>query len=133
MTSVIDPLTFPVIDVPAIWCPPETKTRTAHPVLELERQAQANLILSADIIESVIRLIFGEAEIEKVMEPPEGYDPDVQGDWDESVATYAFKRPILKIEEERDEQHLLLVYSMKELGTYRVALTETSFSITKEH
>jgi hypothetical protein len=132
MSGYLDPLTFPVLDVPAIWCPQKEKVLGNPLATSIEEQAKASLLASADTVEAILRLLHGETAIDRVFEPPQGYNPDVQGEWDDDAVTFAFHRRVEKIREIRDEQSLLLEYQMEGCGRYRVEITPERFSIEKE-
>jgi secreted PhoX family phosphatase len=132
MPSYLDPLTFPVLDVPAIWCPEKERVLGNSLAVSIEAQAKASLLASADTVESILRLLFDEAEIDRVFEPPQGYNPEVQGDWDDQQVTFVFRRRVEKISEERDNESLRMEYRMEGCGQYRVEITSESFSIEKE-
>ena len=132
MSGYLDPLTFPVLDVPAIWCP-EKERLVGNPLAtSIEEQAKASLLASADTVESILRLLYDKAEIERVLEPPQGYNPEVQGDWDDQQVTFAFLRRVERISEERDDESLRMEYRIDGCGKFMVEITPESFSIQKE-
>lgn len=132
MSGYLDPLTFPVLNVPAIWCPQKEKEMGNHLAESIEEQAQASLLASADIVEAVLRILDGETGIERVFNPPQGYNPEVQGDWDDQLVTFAFRRRVEKIREERDDELLRMEYRMEGCGQYSIEITAEGFSIEKE-
>ncbi len=132
MAGVLDPLTFPTLDVPAIWCPRKEKRLGNALAQRIEEQARGSLLVCADPVESVLRVIYGETEIERALIPPEGYDPAIQGEWDESLVTFAFARRVRKISEERNEQSLRLEYEMAGSGRFFVEITPDGFSISRQ-
>ena len=87
---------------------------------------------SAHIAEAVLRMLYGETEIERVFNPPQGYNPEVQGDWDDQLVTFAFQRRVEKISEERDDESMRLEYRMEGCGQYSIEITAEGFSIEKE-
>jgi hypothetical protein len=94
MTTEFDPTLFPTIDVPAIWNyapPPEAGDGLIY---YAEDQAKNGLIATADIFESILRLLIGYTDIKAEFDPPEGYDPEIQGEWDPSIKTFMFSRKI---------------------------------------
>jgi len=131
MSGVLDPQTFPTIDVPAIWCPKKEKLRGNPLALAIEEQAKGSLLLSADPVEAVLRLLYGELEVTRAEEQPRGYNPEVQGDWDKEEVTFAFARRAKKISEERSEYSLQLEYELEGCGRYSVAVSADSVSIVK--
>ncbi len=132
MSGVLDPLTFPSLDVPAIWCPQKEKLLGNALARSIEEQARGCLLQSADPVEAVLRLIYGETEIERAFVPPEGYNPQVQGEWDDSQVTFAFTRRVQKISEERNEDSLRMEYAVDGSGRFHVEITPDSFSIARE-
>jgi hypothetical protein len=132
MSGVLDPLTFPTLGVPAIWCPQKEKLLGNPLALRIEEQAKGSLLLSADLVESILRLLYGETEIERVYDPPKGYNPELQGEWDGSQLTFAFRRQVKKVREVRDDQSLGMDYQIEGCGRFRVEITPDSFSIAGE-
>jgi hypothetical protein len=131
MSGYLDPLTFPVLDVPAIWCPEKEKEFGNPLAASIEAQAKASLLASSDTVEAILRLLYDEAEIERIYEPPPGYNPEVQGDWDDEQVTFAFRHRVEKIGEQRDDEMLRMEYRMEGCGQYSVEITPVSFSIIK--
>jgi hypothetical protein len=132
MSGYLDPLTFPVLDVPAIWCPEKERLSGNPLATSIEEQAKASLLASADTVEAILRLLYDEAEIERVFEPPQGYNPEVQGDWDDHQVTFVFRRRVEKIGEERGNESLRMEYRLETCGQYRIEITPESFSIKKQ-
>jgi len=132
MAGVLDPLTFPTLGVPAIWCPRREKLRGSPLALSIEEQAKGSLLQSADLVESVLRMIYGETEIERALVPPAGYDPQIQGEWDDTLVTFAFTRRVRKLSEDRNEQTLQMEYQMDGHGRFSIEITPEGFSITRQ-
>jgi hypothetical protein len=131
MTSEFDPLTFPTFSVPAIWTyqkPPEGGQEFGN---YLEAQALNGLIGTSDIFEVMLRLLLGLTDIERIYEPPEEYDPEIQGEWDDSIITFAFTKKVKPVEERRGEGVLTSEYIVEGSGSYRVELEYEKLTIQK--
>jgi hypothetical protein len=118
MPSVIDTQFLDVNELPAVWSPVQWELTEDERVQELESQASASLLWAADAPETILRLLLGETEIERALEAPEGYDPDQQGDWDEEVLTFQFRRPIRLIHCVREPDRLHVEYQFGDLGRW---------------
>jgi hypothetical protein len=127
----LDPLTFPTINLPAIWTPAPENADDNPPALQIMEKARGRLLMTADILESILRQLLGETEVERVSAPPEGYDSDLQGDWDETVPTFAFQRRISLWEEERSEDVLSVRLSVDGKDSYRAEVTKNGLAITR--
>jgi hypothetical protein len=86
MSGYLDSLTFPVLDVRAIWCPEKERMFGKPLATAIEEQAKAGLLAGADTVGAILRRSHGETEIERVFEPTQGYDPEIQPDWDNGLA-----------------------------------------------
>ncbi len=122
MSSIIDPETLYVDDLPTIWSPVQWELSEAERVKELEEQATASLLWSADTPEVILRLLLNEIEIDRAYEPPEGYNPDQQGEWDKNLVTYEFKRPVRLEEITRDTNYLYVIYDFGDLGRWQMEI-----------
>lgn len=120
MTSVIIPETIHVDDLPGIWSPVQWELSEAERAAELEQQANASLMWTVNVPEAVLRLLLEETAIERAFEPPPGYDPEQQGDWDESLVTFTFKRRIHLEAEERTPDTLAVVYKLDGAGYWQI-------------
>jgi hypothetical protein len=116
MPGVILSETLSVDNLPGIWSPVQWDLSEEERRQELEDEAVASLLWSVDAPEAVLRLLLGETEIERVLDPPEGYDPEKQGEWDSSLVTFAFKRPIRLDTLERERDQLKVVYRLEGAG-----------------
>lgn len=116
MPGVIDPETLYVDDLPGIWSPVQWELSEAERIQELEEQAKASLMAAIDTPEAILRSLLEEMEIERAYEPPSGYDPEQQGEWDDSLVTFQFKRPIRLERVDRGPDSLLVEYNFGELG-----------------
>jgi hypothetical protein len=131
MPSVIDPETLHVDRLPVIWSPVQSPLADDERARELEDQATASLLWAADAPETILRLLLGEADITRLLEPPQGFDPDQQGDWDPRLITFAFARPIRLLSEERRPERLALEYKLEGAGFWRIEITPDSVTIVK--
>ena len=125
MPGVIDPETINSDGLPGIWSPVQWELTEEERIQELDAQSTASLLSSVDVPEAILRLLLQETEIERLLEPPEGYDPATQGEWDPKQTTFGFQRPIQLIKVEREQNYLYLEYKFGELGYW-------SFSIEPE-
>jgi hypothetical protein len=131
MPGLIDPETLHADDLPTIWSPVQSPIEAAERARELEEQATASLLWSSDAPEAILRLLLGETDIARAFDPPERYDPAMQGEWDASLVTFRFARPIRLIQEERSPDHLALEYKLEGAGFWRLEFTPESVSIRK--
>ena len=118
MPSIIDPETMNVDKLPGIWTPvqwPQTKEERME---EMELQATASLLFAVDAPEAILRLLLNETEIERAFEPPAGYDPAQQGDWDEGILTFQYKRPVKLVKCVRKADSLYIEYQFGEFGRW---------------
>ena len=71
-----------------------------------------------DVPEPILRLLLDENGIEQTFKPPKGYDPSIQGEWDDNLVTFKFKRNIELIKSERSHNYLYLEYKVEDFGTW---------------
>jgi hypothetical protein len=122
MPSVIDHETMNVDDLPGVWNPVQWDLTEEERAQEIENQARASLLWAVDVPEAILRLVLNESRIERAYEEPEGFDPDMQGDWDEELITFVFKRPIRLDSVERDRQSLAVTYELEGLGYWCIEI-----------
>jgi len=118
MPSIIDPLTMYVDNLPGIWSPVQWEISDSERIREIEDQAVASLLWAVDAPESILRLLLNETDIQRISAPPEGYDPKTQGEWDETLVTFKFKRSVRLVEEDRGKDNLLVSYEVDDLGLW---------------
>jgi len=123
MTSVIIPETIHVDDLPGIWSPVQWELSEEERVAELEQQANASLIWTVDVPEAILRLLLEETAIERAYEPPAGFDAEQQGEWDESLVTFTFKRRVRLEAEERTPDSLSVIYKLDGAGYWQIEIT----------
>ncbi len=131
MSAIIDPETLYVDDLPGIWSPVQWELDEPDRVLELEEQAKASLLSVIDVPETILRLLLDETDIERAYEPPEGYDTDIQGEWNESLVTFQFKRPIRLDSVQRERDFLQIVYNFGDRGKWLFEFKPEKVTIEK--
>jgi hypothetical protein len=122
MPAVIDPETFYVDDLPAIWSPVQWELSEEERIAAVEEQATASLLWSMDAPEAILRLLLDETGIERVFAPPAGYDQEQQGEWNEALITFGPKRAVRLVSEERSQRRLELVYDFGDLGHWEFVI-----------
>lgn len=123
MPRSIDPETMHVDELPVIWCPVQADLNEPESEVEAQEQATASLLWVADVPEAILRLLVNETEIERVSAPPPGFEPEAQGEWDDSLKTYAFQHAIRLKEMVREENLLRLVYLLEGAGYWQFEIT----------
>jgi hypothetical protein len=131
MPAIMDPETIHVDELPTIWSPVQAPLSEDERADEVEAQATAGLLWTADAPESILRLLLGETAITRAFDPPERYDPAAQGEWDPDLVTFAFARPIRLMSEERGRDRLALEYGLDGAGYWRMEFTPESLNVTK--
>lgn len=131
MPGFIDAEFMHVDDLPGIWSPIQWDLTDEERVIEVEEQARASLLAAVDVPEMILRSLLGETDIVRAFEPPKGYDPEQQGDWDDQIITFQFKRPISLLRLERGQGCLTVQYDFHEMGIWRLELSEESLHIER--
>ena len=116
MPRTIDAENMYVDDLPGIWSPVQWELSEAERIHEMEQQARASLLWAVDVPEAVLRLLLDETDVERAYQPPKGYDPKQQGEWDESLITFKFKRHVQLEKAERENGTLVVEYKVEDLG-----------------
>jgi hypothetical protein len=116
MPGVIDPERMNADDLPGIWSPVQWELSDEERVQELETQATASLLWSVDVPEAILRMMLQEMEIERLFDPPDGYNANVQGEWDAELVTFGFQKPIQLVKAEREHDYLYLEYKFGDFG-----------------
>ena len=129
MPSVIEPEMIGADQLPPVWSPVQWELTPEERAVEVEEQATASLVLNADIPEAILRLLLREVEVEQAYEPPEGYDPDQQGDWDYGLMTFQFKHPMRLANLERKDDYLFAEYDCNSLGRWAIEITPEEFNL----
>jgi hypothetical protein len=131
MPGVIDPETLYVDDLPGIWSPVQWELSEAERIQEVEEQAKASLLAAIDVPEAILRLLLEETEIERAFAPPGGYDPEQQGEWDESLITFQFRRPIRLERVDRGSDSLLVEYNFGDLGFWILEIQSERITVER--
>ena len=126
MSGIIEPERIDVNDLPGIWSPVQWELSEEDLVVELEDQARASLLATVDIPETILRLLLRETAITRALLPPEGYDPEEQGEWDEELVTFKFQNRVVMVQEERDTDYLYVELNFENRGKW-------AFTFEPEH
>lgn len=118
MPGLIDPETMNVDELPGIWSPVQWDLSEDEHLAELEEQATASLLYAVDVPEAVLRLLLSETRIQRAYNPPRGYDPELQGEWDAELVTFEFKLPVQLVSVARQRDQLSIEYNFNELGRW---------------
>lgn len=122
MPSVIDPETLYVDDLPAIWSPVQWDLTEEERVQAVEGQATASLLWTMDAPEAILRMLLDETGIQRLFAPPQGYDPQEQGEWEKALITFGPKRPMKLESVKRTPTRLELVYDFEDLGRWEFVI-----------
>lgn len=131
MSGVIDHETMNVDELPGIWSPVQWELTDSERLAEIENQAIASLLWAVDVPEAILRLLLGETALARAYEPPEGYQPEEQGEWDNNLVTYQFSRGIRLVNVQRAEGSLYIEYDFGELGHWAAIVEPDKFSIER--
>jgi len=131
MPSIIDPETMHVDDLPGVWNPIQWEITEQERIQEVESQAQASLLSGVDVPEAILRLLLEETAIERAYSPPDGFDPEMQGDWDEELITFVFKRAFRLDSVNREPDKLTVVYRIEGLGHWCIEIEHERVSIER--
>ena len=131
MPRIIDPETMHVDDLPGVWNPIQWEMTERERVQELESQAEASLLSGVDVPEAILRLLLEETEIERAFSPPEGFDPEMQGDWNDELITFVFKRPFHLESVDRELGTLTVIYRIEGLGHWCVEIEQEKVVIER--
>ena len=122
MPSVIDPETINVDELPGVWSPVQWELDEEERAQELDTQATASLLFAVDVPEAILRLLLTEYQIDRALDPPANYDPDQQGEWDETLLTFQFNRTIRLVKSERTQDRLYVEYYLADLGYWALEI-----------
>ena len=131
MPGVIDPETMNADGLPGIWSPVQWELTEDERVDELEAQSTASLLWSVDVPEAILRLLLLETDIERLFEPPEGYESETQGEWDNELVTFGFKKPIELLKIEREPNYLYLEYKLGDSGYWYLEIEPEKVTIKR--
>ena len=131
MPGIIDPLTTHVDDLPGIWSPLPGELTPEERVAEIEEQAKASLLWAVSAPETILRLLLNECDIDRAFAPPEGFDTELQGEWDDELVTFAFKRSIKLLEVDRQANRLSLEYDFGDFGYWSFEIEPEKVTIQR--
>ena len=131
MPGFIDAEFIQVDDLPGIWSPIQWDLTAEERVAEVEEQARASLMAAIDVPEAILRSLLGEIDIVRAYGAPEGYDPEQQGEWDDQILTFQFKRPISLLRFERGNGCLTVQYDFHDLGKWQIEASEETFHLER--
>lgn len=131
MPVVIDPETLYVSDLPGIWSPVQWDMSVSERTQEIEVQATASLLWSVSVPETILRLLLDETAIERIYEAPEGYEPELQGEWDDSLVTFSFKRSIKLENVEREPDFLSMELKVADFGYWAIEIEPEKVTIER--
>jgi hypothetical protein len=131
MPGIIDTETLDADELPTIWSPVQWELTEVERVQEIEQQATASLLWNADTPEAILRLLLRETKIERAMFPPDGYDPEQQGEWQEDVLTFEFARSIKLVKVERRQNYLYIEYDFGEIGRWALEIEPEGVAIQR--
>jgi hypothetical protein len=127
--GIIDPETIYVDELPTVWSPVQAELSSEEHATELEEQATASLLWASPVPEQILRILLDETSVERVEEPPAGFDPEIQGEWDPALLTFAFKRPMKLVREERTPESLIVEYKLEGAGYWMFEITPETVTI----
>lgn len=131
MPGVIDPETMNADELPGIWSPVQWELTEEERKIELEHQATASLLWAVDIPETILRLLLAETAIDRAYGPPKGYQPEIQGEWNDEILTYEFKRPMRLAKVERDRDYLYVEYDFGDRGVWAFEIKPEKVTIQR--
>jgi hypothetical protein len=131
MPGAFDPEVMNIDELPGVWSPVQWDMSPEERVKEVEEQATASLLFAVDIPEAILRLLLQETGIERAYEPPKGYDAEQQGDWEDDIITFKFKRSLQLLHVNREQDHLRVEYEVENLGRWSVEITPDRFTLHK--
>lgn len=123
MPGIMDPELMHADELPAVWAPVQWEQSEKEHSTEIDRNASANLLFNSDVPEAVLRLLLNETDSQVVYEPPKGYNPEEQGEWDSEIMTFAFLREIKLRQVIRESDSLVVVYDFGSRGTWRMEIS----------
>jgi hypothetical protein len=129
MPGLIDPQTMYVDDLPTVWSPIQRSLTEEEHARELEDQATASLLWASPVPEQILRILLNETAIGRAAEAPPRFDPAIQGEWNASILTFAFLRPVELAREERSAEKLTVEYKVEGAGTWLFEFTADTVTI----
>lgn len=129
MPGFIDPQTINADGLPAIWSPVQWELTEDERQEELEAQATASLLQVADLPEALLRMLLDETAIVRAFDPPPGYDPEMQGEWDPDLVTFEFARDFELRQVKRNSDSFYAEYKVEDLGYWAVEIKPEGLQI----
>jgi hypothetical protein len=129
--SIFDPETIYIDDLPTVWSPVQEKLSPDEHAAELEEQATASLLWASPVPEQILRILLDETAIQRLDDPPERYDPEMQGEWDPSLLVFGFQRSIKLLKEERARDALSLEYKLEGSGYWKLEIAQETLTIER--
>jgi hypothetical protein len=129
MPGVIDHEAIYVDQIPTIWSAVQEDLSPEEHAEELEDQATASLLWASPVPEQILRLLLNETAIDRLLEPPEGFDPEIQGEWEINNITFGFKHPIKLVKEERTSDRLALEYKVEGAGYWMLSISPDELTL----
>jgi hypothetical protein len=131
MPGVIDAETMNVDILPGIWTPVQWEMSEDERQTELEQQATASLLWSIDIPEAILRLLLSEIRIERSFDAPEGYNPELQGEWNNELVAFKFRIPVRLADLGREKDKLTVAYDFGDLGYWCIEIQPEKVTIER--
>jgi hypothetical protein len=76
-------------------------------------------------------MLLEDTSIERAYGPPEGYDDELQGKWDDSLLAFSFKHKV-KIEKvERESNYLYIEFKISDLGSWSMEIETEKVTIER--
>ena len=82
-----------------------------------------------DVPEAVLRLLLNETDIERAYAPPKGYDHNIQGEWNDELVTFKFRRSFELLDIEREGDYLSVEYKIESLGNWGIKIDTDNVSV----
>jgi len=120
-----------LIQHPVVWSPADGRHVSPGETQDSVSNALAGLLLAVSTPEAALRLFLKETEVEQVSEPPKGYNPIQQGEWDPLGINFHFKRPIRLMRLEKTPNLLTVEYNFGDLGYWTVTIEADSVRIAR--
>jgi hypothetical protein len=131
MPRIIDTQGINADGLPAVWSPVQWDLTEEERIQEVQQQATASLLWAVDPPEMMLRVALGETEIKRTFDPPQGYDPEQQGEWDEKLITFCFNCPFELVKMEREDDYLYVEYKVGDQGFWAIEISPEEVLIQK--
>lgn len=131
MVPLIDAGTMYVDDLPGVWNPVQWEMSEEERAQELEQQAEASLLWNVNVPEAILRFLLNETAIQAADEPPAGFDPALQGEWQPNLLTFTFKRAVHLEHVVRTADSLQVTYTLEGSGTWTMQIEPERFVLER--